>query len=123
LSALSQKVSFTVPAGAGSYAPETIDFSSQNAAVLSEQIERVTAVVAAAVATAVLELWFLDVASDPTNAGNYHLFGPIANGAAVGGATVEVADYRGVQIRAKSGGTAGSVVVSASAKLPVRNAW
>ena len=112
---------FTVPAGAGSYAPERIQLNSQNASVKSELVERVTAVVEAVVATAVAELWLLKPGADPTNDANYALYSSIANAAALGGATVELADAPGAQIRVKSGGTAGTVTISASAKIPVRS--
>lgn len=116
MSQLAQKVSFTVPVTSGNYAPEVIDFSSQNASITSEELASVLILVAATVAAAVLELWLLDVGTDATNAGNYHLFGPLTSGT-----VVNIPNWRGAQIRAKSGGTSGSLVASASAALPVRS--
>jgi hypothetical protein len=112
VSQLESRASFTVPAGAGSYAPERIQFNSQSTAVLSQRLTAVTALVESAVATAVTELWLLKagISADPSSDANYFLAGTLTNGV-----QFLLSDWRGAQIRVKSGGTAGSHVVSASA--------
>lgn len=102
---------FTVPAGAGSYAAEIVRFAPPafSAAAQYDPDYKCTGIVAnvvAAVATAVLEIWLCGAGLDPTLDANYAFFSAIANGAAVGGANVPLASWVGVQIRAKSGGTA-----------------
>jgi len=112
VSQFESRASFTVPAGAGSYAPERIQLNSQSTAVPSPRLSSVTVLVESAVATAVAELWLLKAgnSADPTNDANYVLVQTVTNGQ-----TVNLADWRGAQIRVKSGGTAGSQVMSASA--------
>lgn len=107
------KNTFVVPVTAGQYAPERIQFNSQSAADVQAEIRSVTALVESTVATAVVELWLLKANADPSVDANYVLHGTIVT--ATGGATVSLAGWRGAQIRVKSGGTAGSMIVSAVA--------
>ena len=106
---LRDRVSFTVPAGAGSYAPERLQFSGRTASDAPSNITSLTALVEATVASAVYEIWLLKVGGDPTNDAHYFNSGlTITNGT-----RVPLSQVDGLQIRAKSGGTAGSAVLNA----------
>lgn len=109
-----QSQSFAVPVGAGAYAPERIWICRGDLNLRGMAIARVTALVTALVATAVLELWMLKDGADPTADASYFFYSAIANGAALGGASLDVATSH-AQLRAKSGGTAGALSVSAKA--------
>lgn len=107
---LRDRVSFTVPAGAGIYATETITFAGRTAADLGQlAITALTALIEATVAAAVYEIWLLKVNGDPTNTNHYFNSGlTITNSA-----QVLLSQVEGLQIRAKSGGTAGSAIINA----------
>jgi hypothetical protein len=109
-----QTQSFAVPVTATNYAPERIWICRGDLGLRGMTIARVTALVEAAVATAVLELWMLKDGADPTQDASYFFYSTIANGAALGGATLDVATSH-AQLRAKSGGTAGTLTASAKA--------
>lgn len=109
-----QSQSFTIPAGAGTYAPERIYVCRGDLGLRGMTIARITALVTQLVATAVLELWMLKDGADPSLDASYFLYSAIANGAALGGATLDVATSH-AQLRAKSGGTAGTLNVSVKA--------
>lgn len=105
---------FTVPVGAGSYAPEEIVFAG-NANTRSLGNQGLTVAVAAVVATAVLEVWLLKSPElDPSVAGNW-AFAYTVTAAALGATRWYLDNWPGVKVRVKSGGTAGTVTVSASA--------
>jgi hypothetical protein len=105
--------SFTLGAGVGTYAPERLNLckASQNEAY--QNLIGVTALIESGVATAVLELWLLKRGGDPTN--DAHFFNTGKSLTASGAETWPLASWDGAQLRAKSGGTAGSLVVSATA--------
>lgn len=107
---------FTVPSTSGAYAPERIAFGEVAAGVAPMGFEAVTASVDVSVTSMVVELWLPKVGI----AGGAHLdtdytYSGQALDAATGAETFVLARYPGAQIRVKSGGTAGTAVVSASA--------
>jgi hypothetical protein len=106
-------VNFTVPAGAGSYAPETLSLCKSNAAAARDALIGVTALIEQGVATAVVELWLLKRGGDPTNSA--HFFNTGSSVTASGSATWPLASWDGAQLRCKSGGTAGTLIASATA--------
>lgn len=104
------RVSFTVPVTSGNYAPERITFAAQNTSCVSPPLLGVTVLEEAKVATATVELWLLKQGGDPTADASYFLYA-----SSVGSATTPLASYPGAQLRVKSGGTAGSHIINASA--------
>jgi hypothetical protein len=107
------KTSFTVPAGAGSYAPERAQLNVQNTTQALSELLGVTAVVESLAAGSIVELWLLELGTDPTNDANFYFFGAMPS--ALGGQTWALASTPGGQLRCKSGGAAGTTKVSASA--------
>lgn len=109
------RISFTVPAGAGAYAPEELflkilDMASPGG--LYHRVRQLRILVENLIATAVVEVWILRQGGDPTN--NAHWFNSGTNVVAAGlAALIELAGVRGVKLRCKSGGTAGAQAVSA----------
>lgn len=103
---------FTVSATAGAYAAEKIALAG-GAVVRSLPLDAVTALVESVgtAAGAVTELWLLKVGGDPTADADYFLSSNTLTG--VGGTSWPLASWRGAQLRVKSAGAAGSVVVSA----------
>jgi hypothetical protein len=101
---------FTVPVTSGQYAPEFITFAPGNTNTVPISLIGVTTLVESNVATAKVELWLLQKGADPTASGSYFLFN-----SDVGNATIALASYPGAQLRVKSGGTAGSMIVNATA--------
>ena len=105
--------SFTVPASAGTYAPEVITFARANTSTAPVSLVGLTAIVESNAATgATLEVWLLKINGDPSASGDYFLS---SLSLASGSATFPLASYPGVQLRAKSGGTSGAMVINASA--------
>lgn len=104
--------SFTVPAGSGQYAPEAITLAQGSAAGAGKpQLLGVTALIEAAIANAVVELWLLKIGGDPTANGDYFFSGK----STTTGDTFPLASWPGAQLRVKSGGTAGNHIVNATA--------
>lgn len=106
--------SFTVPAGAGSYAPEEIILGG-TASVRSTPLYAVTALVETlgGATGAVTELWLLKAGGDPTVSGDWFNSGNSITG--TGSGTWPLAAWRGGKIRVKSAGVAGTEVISAAA--------
>lgn len=107
------RVTFTVPVTSGQYAPERLSLASPSAsnAQVSPPLIGVTALIESAPASAAIELWLLKVgATDPTADANFFLYD-----SSTASKTWPLASYRGAQLRAKSGGSAGNLVCSASA--------
>lgn len=104
------RVTFTVPATAGTYASERIELNSQSPVVVTPPLLGVTALIEVAPASAAIELWLLRVHGDPSNDSDYFLFD-----STTASKTWPLASFAGAQLRAKSGGTAGNMTVSASA--------
>lgn len=116
-----KRVNFTVPAGAGSYAPEVLELKQGDTGpgapvTLWDHVDELREMVEALPATAQIEVdlliagksgaqvadWLLNVTAPLTATG----LGPI----------VQLAGWYGVRVRAKSGGTGGTATVSVSWK-------
>lgn len=113
-----QRVSFTVPAASGSYAFERLTFGVVPDGVPEQSYFGVTASVDASVASSTIELWLPRVDAGTKHPStfidsDYQYSGESI--AATGAETWTLAGYPGAQIRVKSGGTGGTVTVSASA--------
>lgn len=111
--------SFTVPAVSGGYAAERLRFGDVGEGQPRDQFDRVTVVGHSSATDADVELWLLkwDAVSPYTN-DDYTFSGQKID--ATGVLTVELAGYPGGEIRVKSGGNAGTNVVSLTASGP---AW
>lgn len=106
--------SFTVPATSGQYAPERITFPSVFGSGLAEEggLLGITALVeSGGAAGAVVEVWLPKVGATGIDA-DYTLAG---TGITSGQLTMALASFPGAQIRVKSGGTAGTTTVDATA--------
>jgi hypothetical protein len=104
---------FAVPVTSGNYAPEEILFGPTSSSLAPASIVGLTVLLETlgAATGASLEIWLLRVDGDPEVAADWLLYDSSLS--AVGGETIALASVSGVKIRAKSAGTAGSVVVSA----------
>ena len=101
---------FAVPAGSGSYAPETI-ITRQGDSNVCDKVDKLRVLVESLTATAEVELDLLKPGEDPRLAASW--FVDAVSITAAGLATYEeFCGWPGVRIRAKSGGTAGSTIVS-----------
>lgn len=107
-----QRQSFTVPVTSGQYAPELITLSEGAQGLGTAWDKALVAIESGGPAGAVAELWLGEIGLDPTNTANY-----INSGISItiGSTSVSLAGWPTVQIRVKSGGTAGSALVGASA--------
>lgn len=101
----SLRTTFTVSVNSGTYAAERITLPTV-------PLTGVTALIEALPASATVELWFLRAGGNPADDDDYLLSGLDRDSA--GASTWPLAGYVGAQIRAKSGGTEGDVVVSVS---------
>lgn len=113
------RTSFTVGAVAGVYATEEIVFAGGVAlgSSLGAQSPGLTAVTALVeslglAVDAVVELWLLKVGGTPGTAGHWFY---AQESLTAGAETWPLASYRGAKIRVKSGGTAGTVIINATA--------
>lgn len=107
--------SFTVTAVNGVYAAEEITFAARDVLTTTQAVTAVTALLETlGTATgAIVELWLLKVGGVVATAGDWLYAGESI--AALGAETWPLASWRGVKIRVKSAGVAGTVVVSATA--------
>lgn len=107
------RTSFTVGAVAGVYATEEIIFGGTSA-TRSPSLTAVTALVETlGLATdAVVELWLLKIGGAPATAGDWIYTGESLTS---GAETWPLASWPGAKIRVKSGGTAGTAIISAAA--------
>lgn len=110
------RVTFVCPAGAGSYAPERITFGATAANVSQDGFTGVTALIetVGAATGAILELWLPKVNPDSTTPLADSDYSNSGLSITSGAETWAFASYPGAQLRVKSAGVAGSVVVSAS---------
>lgn len=116
------RVTFAVPVTGGSYAPERLTFGDRAAGRSWDSFQGVTASVDETVAGMVVELWLprVPMAGDAWTTTGHRLdtdykYSGQALDAATGAETFTLAGWPGAQIRVKSGGTAGSAVVSGTA--------
>lgn len=108
------RVSFAVPATSGSYAPERIAFGEVASGMPEDTFQGVTALVEGSVTAMVVELWLPRIgATHPKLDTDYFNTGKFLN--ATGGETWALAGYPGAELRIKSGGTAGTAILNASA--------
>lgn len=108
------RASFTVPAGAGAYAPEEIYLKlpeSNVPAGLYDLVSQLRILIEALIATAVVEVWILRMGGDPSSAGDWFNSGISQNAAGLS-ALIEMSSAAGIKLRAKSGGTAGNMPVT-----------
>jgi hypothetical protein len=103
----SARQSFTVPVTSGQYAPEVITVSRTGRGVTD-----LSALIEQAVANAVLELWLLKIGGDPTQSADYFYS---AFSVATGHDGYASAPWPAAQWRAKSGGTAGTLIANTAA--------
>lgn len=104
---------FSLPAASGSYSAERLTFGEVASGQAKESYQGITVVVDTTVASMSVELWLPSVAADyPFLDDDYKYSGKSIG--ATGSETWALAGYPGCQIRVKSGGTAGSPVISAS---------
>jgi hypothetical protein len=104
------RVSFTVPAGAGSYAPERLTFGPASTGIATPSLLGISVLIETPlIASAVVELWLLKLDADPSADASYFLYKTVS----ANGDTLPLASVGGAQIRVKSGGTAGSQPVNA----------
>lgn len=104
-------VSFAVPVTSGQYAPERMTFAPPSG-VSAVPLLGVTALLESGPSGVVLELWLLKFNGTPATDAHWVYSGKSITG---GGETWPLASYPGAQLRAKSGGTAGTAVVTGSA--------
>lgn len=111
----SARASFTVPAGAGAYAPEELFLKVQETDTAEgayRKIRRLRMLLETLVATAVIEVWALRAGGDVKNAA--HWFNTLISHNLAGmSPLIELAATTKVKLRAKSGGTGGAMAVSA----------
>lgn len=107
-------MSFTVPVTSGTYAPERITMyplEDAAAGILGAQV-----LVEAAIAATTIEMWMSKIgATDLTADASYFLSSNTFSGAAAGSTYWPMVSWPAVQFRVKSGGTAGSLIVNATA--------
>jgi hypothetical protein len=104
---------FAVPGGAGVYAPEILYLAQDENHPQSDDVSEVTLFIESLPATAVVEVDLLQPGGVETVAVDWIVAAQSHN--AIGlKAVLQLANWRGVRVRAKSGGTAGSAVVHAS---------
>lgn len=102
---------FVVPATAGQYAPEVLYCRASSA--IQDRVRRVSVFVESLPTLAQIEVEVLKRGGDPTNSGDW-LSGPVYLNATGLAEDLNFADWLGVRLRAKSGGSAGSAVVDAT---------
>lgn len=111
---MQRRIIFAVPVGAGGYAPEILYLNVDNAAKsLMDIVLELRFAIENLIATAVVEVDILRVGGDPTVAGDWILNVQNKNTAGLAD-LLALAGWQGVRIRAKSGGTAGNMAVSAA---------
>lgn len=111
----SARVSFTVPAGAGAYAPEELFFKvleNDKPEGLYRKIRQLRLLIENLIATAVVEVWVLRHGGNVNVAGDW-FYSTLSHNLAGVSALLELAGCTKVKLRAKSGGTGGAMAVSA----------
>lgn len=109
-----KRFSFTVPAGAGSFAPEILYLNAEsNIKALFDMVSEMTAFIEALTATVTLEVDLLKPGGDPNVAGDWYTAVRSWNAAGIQ-TLFQLARWYGVRVRAKSGGTAGTTILALS---------
>jgi hypothetical protein len=107
-----KRISFTVPVGAGTFAPEILYLNAENKKDAHfDIVSEMTAIVEALTATATLEVDILRPGGNRDVAGDWYLATKIWNTAGIQ-ALFQLARVYGVRVRAKSGGTAGTTILA-----------
>ncbi len=108
--------SFTVPAASGSYAFERIAFGEVPAGLAPDSFQGCTVSVDSSVTSMVVELWLgrVGITSGEHIDSDYTYSGQALD-AATGAETFVLAGWPCFQIRVKSGGNAGTAIISATA--------
>ena len=114
------RVTFDVPATGGNYAPEVL-ITRQGESLVLDKISKLAVYVESLPASCEIEVDLLKPGSDPRLAASWILDSQslVATGLVFWGASAEhswlyLAGWPGIRLRAKSGGTAGDSIVSAS---------
>ena len=114
--------SFTVPAASASYAFERLTFGEVAAGVPPDSFFGMTAVVDTAVAAATVELWLPRIDAGTKHPSTFIDSDYVFSGETIpvtvaipGAETWALAGYPGAQLRVKSGGTSGTLTISATA--------
>jgi len=111
---LRRRVSFAVPVTAAQYAPEELICSRDNRAIGGiMEVTELSTLVEALTATAQVEVWVLKAGGVPETAGDW-VYSGTAYTTLVLQAALAMAPWVGVKLRVKSGGTAGTTIVSAA---------
>lgn len=107
-------ITAAVPAGAGTYAPEVLYCNSDNdKRTLPDRVGTLAINVASLPAGATLEVDLLKPGADPAIAASWRT--AVATIAAAGlAALLQLGNWHGVRVRAKSGGTAGALEFDAT---------
>lgn len=110
-----RSISFTVPAGAGSYDTAVVYLKDEPDKIdaLWHPVSELTLVVESLPAGAQIEIDLLKPGTDPKTASNW-LINQQTHTAIGLKSLLQMARWRGVRIRAKSGGTGGASVVHAT---------
>jgi hypothetical protein len=107
-------VSFTVPAGAGSYAPEVLKLRQQQDRGTGDDVSELTLMVETLPTAALIEVDLLRPGGN-LDGGDSHFILAVQSHNAVGlKAILQLAAWKGGRVRAKSGGNAGSSIVHAA---------
>lgn len=108
----SQKVSFTVPAVNGNYAPEVLYLNAENVGtnVLFDRVAELTPLIETLPAGSQLEMDLLKVGGNPATSTDWLLAQKVWNTAGVQ-TPFALSEWLGVRLRMKSGGTGASSVV------------
>lgn len=104
---------FNVPAGAGAYAPEVLYLNVDNdKRSIMDLVGRLSVLLVNLIATVAVEVDLLKPGADPSLPGSWRLAMKSYNTLGIQ-ALLELANWQGVRIRAKSGGTAGAQEIDA----------
>jgi len=104
---------FSLPAASGSYSGDRLTFGEVASGQAKESYQGITVSVDTTVASMSVELWLPAFNADVPFLDDDYKYTGLSIGA-TGSATWPLAGYPGAQIRVKSGGTAGSPVISAT---------
>ena len=105
---------FTVPGGAGSYAPEVIQFRQQQERGTHDDVSELTLMIESLPATAEIEVDLLRPGGNPDGGDAHYLLAVQSHNTVGLKAILQLAAWKGGRVRAKSGGTGGNAVVHAA---------
>ena len=108
-----KRVTFVVPAGAATYAPEKILTRHDQSRGSADEVSELTVIVEALPASAVVEVDLVKPGGDPDVQADYITAVQTYNSTGLK-PIVQLALWKGARIRVVSGGIAGNAIVSAS---------